>query len=116
MADIVVYHNPNCGTSRGVLEILAERGEEVEVVQYLKQPLTKAQLEVIVKAIDVEPAELVRNDNRFKDLGLDKADYTTEKAVVALLLDYPELMQRPIVVKGKQVVLARPKDKVNDLL
>lgn len=116
MADIVVYHNPNCGTSRGVLEILNERGEAVEVIQYLKHPLTKAQLEVIVKAIDVEPGELVRNDNRFKELGLDKADYTTATTVVALLLKHPELMQRPIVVRGKRVVLARPKDKVAELL
>ena len=116
MADIVVYHNPNCGTSRSVLEILADRGVDVEVVQYLKTPLTKTQLEVIVNAIDVEPSELVRDDNRFKELGLSKADYVTAKAVVALLLEHPELMQRPIAIKGKQVVLARPKDKINALI
>ena len=116
MADIVVYHNPNCGTSRGVLEILAEHNVEVDVVQYLKTPLTKAQLVAIVKAIDVAPAELVRNDNRFKELGLDPAAYTTAAEVVALLVEHPELMQRPIVIKGKQVVLARPKDKVLALL
>lgn len=116
MADITVFHNPNCGTSRGVLEILAERGFEVEVVPYLKQPLTKSQLESIVAAIDVAPGELVRDDNRFKELALHKADYTTKSAVVKLLLEHPELMQRPIVVKGTTVILARPKDKVNAIL
>jgi arsenate reductase len=116
MADIVVYHNPNCGTSRGVLEILAEHGVAVDVVQYLKTPLSKAQLETIVGAIDVEPAELVRNDNRFKELGLDKTDYTTKAQVVKLLVEHPELMQRPIAVKGKTVILARPKDKITSIL
>ena len=116
MADIVVYHNPSCGTSRGVLEILAEHNVDVEVVQYLKTPLSKAQLEVIVKTIDVAPQELVRNDNRFKELGLNAADYTTSTSVVALLLEHPELMQRPIAIKGKQVVLARPKEKISALI
>ena len=116
MAEIVVYHNPNCGTSRGVLEILAEAGVEVDVVQYLKTPLTKAQLETIVDAIDVEPAELVRDDNRFKELGLNQGDYTTQAAVVKLLLLHPELMQRPVAIKGKTVILARPKDKIHTLI
>ncbi len=116
MADVVVYHNPNCGTSRGVLEILGEAGVAVDVVQYLKTPLSKAQLETIVGSIDVEPAELVRDDNRFKELGLNKADYTTKAAVVKVLLAHPELMQRPIAIKGKTVILARPKDKINALL
>ena len=116
MADVVVYHNPNCGTSRGVLELLAGAGVDADVVQYLKTPLSKAQLETIVDSIDVEPAELVRDDNRFKELGLRKDDYTSKAAVVKLLLEHPELMQRPIVIKGKAVILARPKDKTNALL
>jgi arsenate reductase (glutaredoxin) len=116
MAEIVVYHNPNCGTSRGVLEILSAAGVDVDVVQYLKTPLSKAQLETIVDAIDVEPGELVRDDNRFKELGLDQGDYITKAAVVKLLLAHPELMQRPVVIKGKTVILARPKDKIHALI
>ena len=116
MAEIVVYHNPNCGTSRGVLEILAEAGIDVDIVQYLKTPLSKAQLETIVGAIDVPPADLVRDDNRFKELGLNKGDYTSKTAVVEVLLAHPELMQRPVVIKGKTVILARPNDKINALI
>ncbi len=116
MADIVVYHNPSCGTSRGVLEILAHAGIDVDVVRYLETPLTQAQLAAIVDAIDVEPSELVRNDKRFKELGLMKDDYISKDAVVKLLLAHPELMQRPIVIKDKTVILARPKEKINALL
>ncbi len=116
MAKIRVYHNPGCGTSRGVLEILRERGVAVDVVEYLKQPLGRDELEAIVAAIDVEPAELVRKDPRFKELGLDAADYTTPATVVALLLEHPALMQRPVAVKGKVTILARPKEKIESLL
>ncbi len=113
---VTVYHNPSCGTSRGVLELLAERGIEPDVVQYLKTPPDRAKLAWILDRIDVAPPELVRNDNRFKELGLDKADYTTKAAVLDLLLEHPELMQRPIAIKGDTVVLARPKDRITALL
>lgn len=64
----------------------------------------------------MEPAELVRKDPRFKELGLDPAAYTTKAAVVALLLEHPALMQRPIAVRGGRTILARPKEKILDLL
>ncbi len=71
-------------------------------------------------AIDVAPADLVRKDPRFKELGLDAADYTTAPAVVKLLAEHPELMQRPIAVSGSlqrgTVILARPKEKILGLL
>ena len=66
--------------------------------------------------IDDPPAELVRKDKNFKDLGLNASDYTTEDDVVALLLEHPRLMQRPVVVRGDRAVIARPSDKVEALL
>ena len=66
--------------------------------------------------IDDPPADLVRKDKNFKDLGLNSSDYTTENAVVALLLEHPRLMQRPVVVRGDRAVIARPSDKVEALL
>jgi arsenate reductase (glutaredoxin) len=61
-------------------------------------------------------ADLVRKDKRFKELGLDAADYTSKKAVVGLLLEHPELMQRPIVIRGKRAIIARPPEKLEALL
>ena len=70
----------------------------------------------VIAMIDDPPAELVRKDKNFKDLGLEAGDYTTEDAVVALLRDHPMLMQRPVVVRGKRAVIARPSKKVETLL
>jgi arsenate reductase len=61
-------------------------------------------------------ADLVRKDKRFKELGLNPADYTDKKTIVALLLKHPELMQRPIVVRGKRAIIARPPEKLEALL
>ena len=66
--------------------------------------------------VEEPPAKLVRKDRNFKDLGLNAGDYTTEDAVVALLLAHPRLMQRPVVVRGARAVIARPSVKVEALL
>jgi arsenate reductase (glutaredoxin) len=66
--------------------------------------------------LDGSVADLVRKDKRFKELGLNPADYTDKKTVVALLLKYPELMQRPIVIRGKRAIIARPPEKLEALL
>jgi arsenate reductase len=116
MAEIVVYHNPSCSKSRGALDILGDQGIDADVVEYLKAPPDRATLERIVDAVPDPPAELVRKDKRFAELGLDAADYTDRESVIALLLEHPELMQRPVVFRGERAVIARPSDKVLDLL
>jgi arsenate reductase len=117
MADpVLVFHNPKCSKSRGALEILGERGVAAEVVEYLKTPPSRADLERILDAIPDPPAALVRHDARFKELGLDAGAYETRDAVVELLLAHPELMERPVVFVGDRAVIARPSEKVVELL
>jgi arsenate reductase len=116
MDDIVVYHNPVCSKSRGALEILGERGVDVEVIEYLKTNPSRADLERILDAIPDPPSALVRRDKRFGELGLDAADYKTKEAVVALLLEHPELMERPVVFRGDDARICRPSEKVLELL
>ncbi len=65
--------------------------------------------------LDVPPAELIRKDKRFDELGLKPGDYTGREAVVALLLEHPELMQRPVVIRGNRAIIARPAEKLNSL-
>jgi arsenate reductase len=113
---LLVYHNQSCSKSRGALEILADRGVDHEVVEYLKAPPDRASLERIVDAIDGPPGDLVRHDRRFEELGLSPSDYTSRQAVIELLLEHPELMQRPVIFRGERAVIARPSDKVLDLL
>ena len=114
--EIVVYHNPVCSKSRGALEILAERGADAEVIEYLKEKPSRADLERILAAIPDEPSALVRKDKRFAELGLDATDYETTEQVVALLLEHPELMQRPVVIRGDRGLIARPSERVLGLL
>jgi arsenate reductase (glutaredoxin) len=111
-----VYHNPSCSKSRGALGILADRGVAHDVVEYLKAPPDRTTLERIVDAVGDPPADLVRKDDRFKQLGLSASDYTTREAVIELLLEHPELMQRPVVFRGERAVIARPSEKVLELL
>ncbi len=88
--------------------MLRAQGVEFDTVEYLKTPLHRTALERIVAMLDTPPAELVRKDRRFEALQLRPADYLSAEDVVALLLKYPELMQRPVVVKGDKAVIARP--------
>jgi arsenate reductase len=114
--EFIVFHNPSCSKSRGALEILRDQGIDTGVVEYLKAPPDRATLERIVDSIPNPPAELVRKDKKFKELGLRAGDYTTRDAVVEILLAHPELMERPVVFRGDRAVIARPSELVLDLV
>ncbi len=116
MASVTIYHNPRCSKSRGALEILKERGVEHEVVEYLERAPERADLERLLALLPDEPAELVRKDKRFHELGLEAGGYEAADAVVEVLLAHPELMQRPIVIRGDRAVIARPPEKLEELL
>ena len=111
MADVVIYHNPNCSNSRRALDDLRGRGVDLEVVQYLKTPLDRDALEDLVGRLEDPVADLVRHDKRFGELGLDRDSYAEPSAVVDLLADHPELMQRPVVVSAGRAVIARPPEE-----
>jgi arsenate reductase len=98
------------------MELLRAQGVEFDIVEYLKTPLHRTALERIVAMLDTPPAELVRKDRRFEALQLRPADYVSAEDVVALLLKYPELIQRPVVVKGDKAVIARPPERMLPLL
>lgn len=82
----------------------------------MKAPLDRATFERLLSLLPNSPADLVRKDKNFAALGLDATKYVTREAVIDLLLQHPVLMQRPIIVKGRQAVLARPSEKVLELL
>ena len=82
----------------------------------MKAPLDRATFERLLSLLPNPPADLVRKDKNFEALGLDAHKYVTREAVIDLLLQHPVLMQRPIIVKGQQAVLARPSEKVLELL
>ena len=116
MSDVTIFHNPACGKSRGALEILRERDVKHDVVEYLQTPPSRATLGRILDLLAGPPADLVRKDKRFRELNLDAADYVTREQVITLLLAHPELMERPVVIRQGRAVIARPSEKVLELL
>lgn len=116
MSELEIFHNPACSKSRGAMQIVADRGIDADVTEYLKAPPGRDALERIVDTIAEPPAELVRKDARFKALGLRADDYTTRDEVVELLVAHPELMERPVVIVGDRGVIARPPEKLLELL
>ena len=97
------------------MDILRERGVACDVIEYLHHPLDRATFERFLDLLGGPPADLVRQDKRFKELGLDPAHYTTRAQVVDLLLAHPELMERPVVIRGTRAVIARPSERVLEL-
>lgn len=96
--------------------MLRTQGVEFDIVEYLKTPLHRTTLEGIVAMLEGPPAELVRKDRRFEELGLKAENYVSAEAVVALLLKHPELMQRPVIVKGGKALIARPPERLLPLI
>ena len=98
------------------MDILRDRNVEFDVIEYLKEPLSRDDLNRFLDLLPNEPADLVRKDNNFKSMALNENDYLTREAVVDLLMEHPVLMQRPVIIRGDKAVIARPSTKVNDLL
>lgn len=112
MSDVTVLHNPKCSTSRAAVETIEGAGVAAEVHQYLKAPLDEAALRELIGKLEDEPTDLVRRDSFFADQDLTDADVATVEQVVAVLVEHPRLMQRPVVIKGDRAIIGRPKDRV----
>lgn len=116
MAEVTIYHNPDCGSSRNAVLTAEELGVDADVVLYLKRPPDRDTLAWITEHLEDPVADLVRKDAYFDKLGLDPADYTEPRPVIDLLVEHPRLMQRPLVVKGEVALIGRPKERVRQLL
>jgi len=116
MADVTVYHNPNCSSSKAALTMAADAGVEVEVIQYLKTKPDADEIASIVAKLDGPVTEMVRRDATFAQLGLSDADVETPDQVIAVLAQTPKLLQRPILVRGDRAVVGRPKERIADIL
>jgi arsenate reductase len=117
MAEPTLFHNPRCSKSRGAKALLDESGVSYEIVEYLKAPPTRAELERLVRILDDPPAALVRTgEPAFKELGVDRSALGDPAVVVDLLVAHPALMERPVLVAGDRAVIGRPPERVQELL
>ncbi|EQB13876.1 arsenate reductase [Sphingobium quisquiliarum P25] len=110
-----IWHNPRCSKSRAALAILeAAPGVEVEVVEYLKTPPTRAEIEAVLRQAGVRASEAVRKGEPVvKDIGLDVTD---DKAVLDAMAAHPILIERAIVITEKGAVIARPPERASEVL
>ncbi len=113
---ITIYHNPDCGTSRNTLALLRDSGETPTVIEYLKDPPSRARLVQLIAAMGITPRALLREKGTpFAELGLGDPKWSDDE-LVDFMLDHPILINRPIVETPHGTRLCRPSELVLDLL
>ena len=116
MIDIVIYHNPECGTSRNTLALIRNAGIEPHLIEYLKTPPSRALLESLIERAGMDPRALLREKGTpYAELGLGNPDLTDAQLIDAMMT-HPVLINRPLVVSPLGVKLCRPSEEVLDLL
>lgn len=114
--DVIIYHNPDCGTSRNTLAIIRNAGVEPHVIEYLKTPPSRTMLNQLIARMGITPRALLREKGTpYAELGLGDPDLPDDQLVDAMLA-HPILINRPIVLSPKGVRLCRPSEDVLDLL
>jgi len=115
-AEVTIYHNPKCSTSRTVLGLIRDAGIEPHIIEYLKMPPDRATLKSLIKKMGIGVRDLLRQKGTpYDELGLGDAKWTDEQ-LIDFMLEHPILINRPIVATAKAVRLCRPADTVQELL
>ena len=114
--DVVIYHNPECGTSRNALAMIRNAGIEPHVVEYLKTPPSREMLVQLIERADIAPRQLPREKGTpYAELGLDD-ETLSDDVIVDAMMAHPVLINRPLVVTPIGVRLCRPSEAVLDIL
>ena len=113
---VTIYHNPSCGTSRNVLAMIRQSGEDPVVIEYLKNPPTRERLKELIAAIRIPVRALLREKGTpYAELGLGDPKWSDDR-LIDFMMAHPILINRPIVVTPKGVRLCRPSEQVLDIL
>jgi arsenate reductase len=112
---IKIYHNPRCSKSREALQLLVEKGLEHEVINYMDNPLTEEELTDLLDSLGMDAFELIRTNeqiwkNEFADMEMDDTE------LILLMIEFPQLMERPIIWNDDRAVVARPAAKMDEVI
>ncbi|HCK32025.1 MAG: arsenate reductase (glutaredoxin) [Micavibrio sp.] len=111
---ITIYHNPRCSKSRQALALLESKNLDVTIIKYLEMPPSKDDLRVLSKKLGLPISQMIRTkENVYKDLRLKEA---SEETLYNAVPDNPILLERPIVINGNEAVIARPPEKLEEIL
>lgn len=112
---IQIYHNPKCSKSRCGLELLKDSGKEYQVFDYLKEGITADEIKGLLAKLQLKPIELVRTKEAIWKEQFSNASLTDDE-IIAAMVQYPKLIERPIVVVGDKAVIGRPTEKINEII
>lgn len=113
---ITIYQKPTCTTCRQVHAALREAGVDFDAVDYYTDPIPKTKLRELLRKMGLSPRELLRTkEEAYKTLRLGDRDLTDDQ-IIALMVKHPDLIQRPIVEKGSRAILARPAERLREIL
>ena len=115
MSKVCIYHNPRCSKSRQALALLEQQGDELEIVEYIETPPDSATHRALLQQLSMHARDLMRRgEDIYKELKLDNPDLS-EAELVQAMVDYPRLIERPIVIRDGKAIVARPPEKVLEL-
>lgn len=115
MSRVSIYHNPRCSKSRQALALLEQQGDELDVIKYIDTPPDSATLSALLQQLGLSARELMRkSEDVYKELQLDDPDLS-EAELVQAMVDYPRLIERPIVIRDGKAIIARPPERVLEL-
>lgn len=113
---VTIYHNPRCSKSRATLQTLEDKNIETTVVEYLKTPPNAKTLDELLTKLGMDPRDLMRkHETEYKDNNLDDESLSRDELIQAMI-DYPKLIERPIVVANGKVAIGRPIENVLEIL
>ena len=114
--EITVYEKPTCTKCREMNRFLQDNGVDFSKVNYYIEPLSKGKLKELLAKMKLTPRDILRNSEPiYRELGLGKGEFTDDE-IISLMVKHPDLIQRPIVERGKRAVLGRPTENVKELL
>ena len=115
MSRVRIYHNPRGSKSRQALALLEQQGDELEVIHYIDTPPDSATLSALLQQLGFTARELIRKgEDTYKELNLANPELS-EAELVQAMVDYPRLIERPIVIRDGQAIIARPPEKILEL-
>lgn len=113
---VTIYHNPRCSKSRSTLQLLGDQNIEANVIEYLKTPPDAKTLDDLLSKLGMQPRDLMRkHEAEYKENNLDDESLSRD-ALIQAMIDYPKLIERPIVVTNNKVAIGRPPENVLDIL
>ena len=106
-----IYHNPNCSKSRKTLELIKRKTSDIQIIEYLKNPLTFKEIKLILSKLNMNPIELIRTHERIWKENYKKKKMNDEQ-IINMMTKYPKLIERPIVTNKKKAIIGRPPENV----